>query len=121
LEIEMVTSRSIAPLASEIEIVTSRKIALLASELRLGMGEAEGEGEGFVASLLRERASARDEPQRARSTLDIQLVETRARSTRHEGLGGDFLLCFLGEYVETTSCERDVGRTRQVVSWLRSG
>jgi hypothetical protein len=54
LEREIVTSRSIAPLASEIEIVTSRKIALLASELRLGMGEAEGEGEGFVASLLRE-------------------------------------------------------------------
>jgi hypothetical protein len=54
LEIEIATSRSIAPLASEIEIVTSRKIALLASELRLGMGEAEGEGEGFVASLLRE-------------------------------------------------------------------
>lgn len=54
LEREIVTSRSIAPLASEIEIVTSRKIAHLASELRLGMGEAEGEGEGFVASLLRE-------------------------------------------------------------------
>ena len=52
LEIEIATSRSTAPLASEIEIVTSRKIALLASELRLGMGEAEGEGEAGLHGAL---------------------------------------------------------------------